>query len=89
MPCSLGWLKEEYIPKESSNEFFGFYNIFGKFAAVAGPLLLGVTTHITGKTNYGVFTLVILFIVGAVILLRVPNTTEAVSMPAVSKDLDK
>ncbi|TKC20162.1 MFS transporter [Robertmurraya kyonggiensis] len=77
------------VPKESSNEFFGFYNIFGKFAAVAGPLLLGVTTHITGKTNYGVFTLVILFIVGAVILLRVPNTTEAVSMPAVSKDLDK
>lgn len=77
------------VPKESSNEFFGFYNIFGKFAAVAGPLLLGVTTHITGKTNYGVFTLVILFIVGAIILLRVPNTTEAVSFPAVSKDLDK
>lgn len=77
------------VPKESSNEFFGFYNIFGKFAAVAGPLLLGVTTHITGKTNYGVFTLVILFIVGAIILLRVPNTSETVSMPAVSKDLDK
>ncbi|RTR27186.1 MFS transporter [Robertmurraya yapensis] len=77
------------VPKESSNEFFGFYNIFGKFAAVAGPLLLGVTTHITGKTNYGVFTLVILFIVGAIILLRVPNTSETVSMPAVSKDLEK
>ncbi|MEQ2525475.1 MFS transporter [Bacillaceae bacterium CLA-AA-H227] len=77
------------VPKESSNEFFGFFNVFGKFAAVAGPLLLGVTTQITGKTNYGVFTLVILFIVGAIILLRVPNTSETVTMPAVSNDLDK
>lgn len=77
------------VPKESSNEFFGFYNIFGKFAAVAGPLLLGVTTHITGKTNYGVFTLVILFIVGAIILLRVPNSSENVSMPAVTRNLEK
>ena len=22
------------VPKESANEFFGFYNIFGKFAAI-------------------------------------------------------
>ena len=25
------------VPKESANEFFGFYNIFGKFAAIMGP----------------------------------------------------
>lgn len=61
------------IPKEKSNEFFGFYNIIGKFAAVMGPFLLGVTAQITGNTSYGVFSLVILFILGAVFLTRVPE----------------
>ncbi|WP_019155751.1 MFS transporter [Robertmurraya massiliosenegalensis] len=64
------------VPKESSNEFFGFYSIFGKFAAVAGPVLLGLTAQITGNTSFGVFSLVILFIIGALILLRVPNPDE-------------
>ncbi len=64
------------IPKESSNEFFGFYNIFGKFAAIAGPLLVGVTAQVTGNTNSGVFSLVILFIIGGALLLRVPNNSN-------------
>lgn len=61
------------VPKEKSNEFFGFYNIFGKFASVMGPLLLGVTTQLTGSSSYGVFSLVLLFIVGGVILKFVPE----------------
>ena len=36
------------VPKESANEFFGFYNIFGKFAAIM-VVLVGVTTQLTGK----------------------------------------
>jgi UMF1 family MFS transporter len=62
------------VPKENSNEFFGFYNIFYKFAAILGPLLVGVTAQITHNTNSGVFSLIILFIIGGVILLRVPET---------------
>lgn len=65
------------IPKESSNEFFGFYNVFGKFAAIAGPLLVGITAQITGNTNSGVFSLVILFIIGGALLMRVPKHTGA------------
>jgi MFS transporter, UMF1 family len=61
------------VPKEKSNEFFGFYNIFGKFASIMGPLLVGVTAQVTGNTNSGVFSLVILFIVGLVVLARVPE----------------
>ena len=61
------------VPKESSNEFFGFYSIFGKFAAIIGPLLVGVTAQYTGNTNSGIFSLVILFIIGAIILLYVPK----------------
>lgn len=64
------------IPKEKSNEFFGFYNIIGKFASIMGPLLLGVTAQITGHTSYGVFSLVILFIIGIVILVKVPEPKD-------------
>lgn len=77
------------VPKESSNEFFGFYSIFGKFAAVAGPVLLGVTAQVTGSTNAGVFSLVVLFIIGAIILLRVPNADESIAMPSVTSHIDK
>ena len=31
------------IPKERSAEFFGFYNMLGKFAAIIGPVLMGTT----------------------------------------------
>jgi UMF1 family MFS transporter len=31
------------IPREHSAEFFGFYNMLGKFAAIVGPLLMGLT----------------------------------------------
>jgi UMF1 family MFS transporter len=61
------------VPKEKSNEFFGFYNIFGKFASVMGPLLVGVTAQLTGSSAYGVFSLIILFIIGLAILARVPE----------------
>ncbi|NYF25585.1 MFS transporter [Sporosarcina sp. JAI121] len=61
------------VPKEKSNEFFGFYNIFGKFASVMGPLLVGVTAQLTGSSAYGVFSLIILFIIGLAILSRVPE----------------
>jgi UMF1 family MFS transporter len=61
------------VPKEKSNEFFGFYNIFGKFASIIGPILVGATAQITGNTNSGVFSLVILFIAGIIILAFVPE----------------
>lgn len=63
----------QLVPKEKSNEFFGFYNIFGKFASVMGPLLLGVTATLTGSSAYGVFSLVILFIIGGILLWMVPK----------------
>lgn len=64
----------QMVPKEKSNEFFGFYNIFGRFAAVTGPFLVGVMTQISGSTSIGVFSLVILFAIGLVVLFFVPKT---------------
>ncbi|WP_040209342.1 MFS transporter [Neobacillus jeddahensis] len=65
------------VPKDSANEFFGFYSIFYKFAAILGPFLVGLTAQITGNTNSGVFSLIILFIIGGLLLLRVPEDTNS------------
>ncbi|EAD3092878.1 MFS transporter, partial [Listeria monocytogenes] len=59
------------IPKKRSNEFYGFYNIFGKFSAIMGPALMGVITQITGKTQYGVTSLIVLFLVGGILFVFV------------------
>ncbi|MFW5784236.1 MAG: MFS transporter, partial [Spirochaetota bacterium] len=59
------------IPKERAGEFFGFYNIFGKFAAILGPALLGLMADITGESRWGVLSLALLFAVGAIILTQV------------------
>ncbi|MDA8137551.1 MAG: MFS transporter [Desulfobacteraceae bacterium] len=32
-----------FIPLEQSSEFYGFYNMLGKFAAIIGPALMGMT----------------------------------------------
>ncbi|WP_211655270.1 MFS transporter [Planococcus alpniumensis] len=61
------------VPKQNANEFFGFYNIFGKFAAITGPLLVGVTSQITGNSSLGVLSLVVLFVIGLVVLIFVPE----------------
>ncbi|MGD9733931.1 MAG: MFS transporter, partial [Desulfamplus sp.] len=59
------------IPPEKSGEFFGFYNIFGKFAAITGPFLMGVVGRITGESRWGVLSLLFLFMAGAFLLMKV------------------
>lgn len=59
------------VPKEKSTEFFGFYNIFGKFAAIMGPFLVAVVTQLTGKSNNGIISLIILFMIGGFMLTKV------------------
>ncbi len=61
------------IPKAMAAEFFGFYNMLGKFAAVIGPLLVGITGILFDSPRAGIFSVLILFVIGAVILLKVPK----------------
>lgn len=62
------------IPAERSNEYFGFFDIFGKFAAVIGPLMVALFTQFTGRDSIGVISLAILFLVGEGILLAGQKT---------------
>ena len=57
------------VPQERSAEYFGFYDIFGKFAAVIGPLLYAVFYMLTDRASVGILSLLILFGLGAALLI--------------------
>lgn len=67
------------IPAESAGQFFGFYNMLGKFAAVLGPLVVGVTAALTHNPRLALFSLIFFFVVGAVLLARVDESAAAPS----------
>lgn len=58
------------IPAEQSGEFFGFYNMLGKFAAVLGPLLMGVASMASGNVRVSILVIVLLFAAGGLLLYR-------------------
>jgi len=59
------------IPPSKSAEFFGFYNMFGKFAAIIGPALVGTVTILYGNARVGILSILSLFILGAYFLSKV------------------
>lgn len=59
------------IPEGRTAEFFGFYNVLGKFAAIIGPFLMGWVGAISGSSRVGILSLLVLFLGGAMILSRV------------------
>ena len=61
------------IPKENANEYYGFFDIFGKYATIMGTLLVSVFTQLTGSSSYGVLSVAVLFIAGFVLLWKMPE----------------
>ncbi|MGI9330274.1 MAG: MFS transporter [Gammaproteobacteria bacterium] len=59
------------VPPGKTGEYFGFYNMLGKFAAILGPLLTGVVALITGSQRLGLLSILILLIGGLFLLSRV------------------
>jgi UMF1 family MFS transporter len=59
------------IPRDQAAEFFGFYNMLGKFAVVLGPLLMGWIGLLTRDSRLAILAISLLFILGALILGRV------------------
>ena len=58
------------IPKEHANEYYGFFDIFGRYASVMGTLLVSVVTSLTGDPSLGVLSIGVLLVVGFVMLAK-------------------
>lgn len=57
------------IPPERSNEYFGIFDIFGKFACIMGPALYAFVHDMTGKPSMGILSLILLFAIGFIIIV--------------------
>ena len=69
------------IPKEKSNEYYGFFDIFGRYASVMGTLLVSAVTSLTGDPSLGVLSIGILLVVGFVLLVRLSRTAMPYKLP--------
>lgn len=65
------------VPAEKASEFFGFYSMLGKFAAILGPLMIGVLAQLSDDPRVSIFALLPLFIGGLFLLSRVQVTRDA------------
>jgi UMF1 family MFS transporter len=59
------------VPKNHSTEFFGFFSTGEKMAGIVGPALFGVIGQLTGSSRWGIVSLTVLFVSGALLLTRV------------------
>ncbi|OIN05609.1 MFS transporter [Oceanisphaera psychrotolerans] len=68
------------IPAGQAGAYFGLFNMIGKFAAVLGPLLVGLVALISGSNRVSILSLLVLFVLGAGLLTRVrePQPGKAV-----------
>jgi len=64
-------LYSRLVPASKATEFFGFYNMLGKSAAVVGPLLLGLASQLTGRPRISILVVLVLLVAGGGLLLAV------------------
>lgn len=57
------------IPKDHANEYYGFYDIFGKTASVLGTFLVATTTAATGNASFGVLSIAVLLVAALALLI--------------------
>ena len=65
------------IPKERANEYYGFFDIFGRYASVMGTLLVSIVTSLTADPSLGVLSIGILLVAGLVMLVKLSSMQKA------------
>jgi len=61
----------DIIPRQQAAEFFGFYNMMGKSAALIGPLMVGGVVYMTNDHRLGILSILLLFVSGGYLLTKV------------------
>ncbi|MCL1936254.1 MAG: MFS transporter [Defluviitaleaceae bacterium] len=57
------------IPKEESGSYFGFFEIFSRFAAILGPGIYGLIFSLTGRPSFSILSIITLFFAGLVVMV--------------------
>jgi UMF1 family MFS transporter len=59
------------VPQGKSAEYYGFYNMVGKFGTVLGPALMAALALAANSTRVSILALLLLFAGGGALLWRV------------------
>ncbi|MBA4603013.1 MFS transporter [Thermoactinomyces mirandus] len=62
------------IPLKRNAEFFSFYSLSGKFAAILGPAVFGLVGQWMGSSRAGIASLALFFVIGIIMLAKVDVT---------------
>ena len=62
------------VPDGRDSEFFGIYNMLGKFAALIGPIIVGFVTFLTDDARLGILSISLFFIIGLLIFQKALKT---------------
>jgi len=57
------------VPAENSGEYFGFFEIYGRFSTILGPFLYAAVLNITGRPDLSILSIIVIFLIGLTILL--------------------
>lgn len=67
------------LPPQNANEYFGFYDIFGKFSAVVGPFLFSLVWDTTEKVYLGIIPVLCMFLIGGALFMMVPKDIKKIT----------
>lgn len=70
----------QLIPQERSGEFFGFFNLLGRFAGLIGPLVMGLGGLLTGSSRIGLLGVALFFVAGGWLLSKVSRNPITASL---------
>ena len=73
-------LYARFVPAEHSGEFFGFFNMIGRFAAIIGPSLVAVTGLLTGSSRLGILSVIVVLVIGMVLLTFVREREQTAAV---------
>jgi UMF1 family MFS transporter len=60
-----------FVPEGHDAEFYGFFSVCGKFSALLGPLVYGLTASVAGSQRTAILSVLVFFAVGLLLLLTV------------------
>lgn len=70
-----------FIPLGRSGEFFGYFNMLGRFAAIIGPALVGAVGLWTGDVRDGILAVLIPLLIGMALLIPLEEAAQTKEPP--------
>jgi UMF1 family MFS transporter len=64
----------KFLPKtDDTTSYFSFYDVTEKVGIIIGMIIYGAVDQITGTMRYAILFLFVFFLIGVILLFRVPN----------------